>query len=64
MTYPKPVMSVSEMAKLGFSKDFLYQAINSRWGSTFSRKTSSAKNAKIYIDTEKFNKLYERGVFE
>ncbi len=64
MTYPKPIMSVTEMSKLGFSKDFLYQAIHSRYGTSFARRTGNSKNAKYYIDTEKFNKLYECGVFE
>ena len=38
MQYPKQIMSISELNKLGFSKDFLYRAVHSKVAPRFAIK--------------------------
>lgn len=54
MQYPKPTMSITELKKLGFSKDFLYRMAH-RKGQTYCTRMAG-KNTKLIFDTEKFEK--------
>lgn len=54
MNYPKQVMRISEMMKLGFPKEMLLNAYQSP-GQTFAFKLSRAVNSPILFDTEKFD---------
>ena len=55
MQYPKPVMKISELKKMGFPEDFLLSAFR-RKGQKFAWKTSSANNSHILFDTEEFER--------
>lgn len=46
MTYPKPLMSVTEMQKLGFSRDFLYRIARRKLAYKYIRRTSAKKDIK------------------
>lgn len=55
MTYPKPVMRLSELEKMGFPKEFLMYAF--RKGNGFACKMNPTKaNSPIIFDTEEFDK--------
>jgi len=58
MQYPKPIMSITELTKLGFSRDYLDRAVHSKHADYFARRTS--KRGKFLIDTEKFEKAREK----
>lgn len=60
MTYPKPYMSVSELAKMGLSKTSLYQAASHHLAYHYIIRT--AGGGKILFDTEQFEK-YKKYVF-
>lgn len=51
MTYPKPLMTITEMLPLGFTRDELNKAVHSE-GQNFAHKQS--ERGKWKIDTEKF----------
>ena len=56
MTYPKPVMRISELIYMGFSYQYLRRAYGSP-GQTFATKVSPLKsNSVILCDTEEFEK--------
>ena len=56
MTYPKPVMRISELIYMGFSYQYLRRAYGSP-GQTFATKVSPLKkNSAILFDTEEFEK--------
>lgn len=61
MEYPKQVMSISEMHKIGHPVDFLRRAVHSRYGKQFAWQTS--RGGKWMIDTQEFEKLKKKGVF-
>lgn len=61
MTYPKPLMSVTEMQKLGFSRDFLYRIARHKLAHKYIRRTSAKKTSKILFDTEVLDKLMRSG---
>lgn len=61
MTYPKPLMSVSEMHKLGYSREFLYRIARHKYAYKFIRRTSAKKTSKILFDTEVLDKLMRSG---
>ena len=52
MTYPKPVMSITDMTKLGFSKTDLYKMAKHPLADKYIIRTGAG--GKIYYDTEKF----------
>lgn len=54
MQYPKPIMSVSELVKLGFTRDELNRAVH-RKNQNFATKTLGG--GKWRIDTEKFEQF-------
>lgn len=55
MDYPKPVMKISELKKLGFSREYLLKAYR-RKGQSYAWKMSPAPNSPIVFDTEAFEK--------
>lgn len=56
MKYPKPVMRITELEKLGFPRESLMAAYRRR-GQTYAWKANPAKrNSPIIFDTEAFEK--------
>ena len=51
MEYPKAIMSISELTKLGFSDSYLREAVREK-DQRFATRTSP--KGKYMIDTEKF----------
>lgn len=58
MEYPKPVMKMGELVKMGFPRSFLDEAYRER-GQDFAQK-GAKKNSPIFFDTELFEKWRER----
>lgn len=54
MEYPKPVMKMGELVKIGFPRSFLDEAYRER-GQDFAQK-GAKKNSPIFFDTELFEK--------
>lgn len=54
MEYPKPVMKMGELVKMGFPRSFLDEAYRER-GQDFAQK-GAKKNSTIFFDTELFEK--------
>ena len=54
MEYPKPVMKMGELVKMGFPRSFLDEAYRER-GQDFAQK-GAKKNSPIFFDTELFVK--------
>ncbi len=59
MEYPKPIMSTSELMKLGFSKLYLNEMAH-RKNQNYCTRTSSKPNAKLLFDTARLEKERER----
>lgn len=58
MEYPKPVMRMSELKKMGFPEEYLLRAYRTR-GQVFAFKSCPEKsNSPIYFDTVEFNKWH------
>ena len=56
MQYPKPVMRISELVKLGFPEQMLINAYREK-GQRFAQKiTPTKKKSPIVFDTEEFEK--------
>lgn len=56
MEYPKKIMKISELTKLGYTKDFLMSAYRVP-GQRFAMKENMLKsNSVIIFDTEEFEK--------
>lgn len=58
MEYPKPVMKMGELVKMGFPRSFLDEAYREK-GQTFAQK-GAKKNSPIFFDTELFEKWRTR----
>ena len=58
MEYPKAVMKMGELVKMGFPRSFLDEAYRER-GQDFAQK-GAKKNSPIFFDTELFEKWRER----
>lgn len=59
MVFPKPIMSISELAQMGFSKTQLRELAKSR-GQKCCFTRSNKPGSKIFIDTQKLEKeLYK-----
>lgn len=58
MKYPKPIMSISEMAEMGFSKTALYEYAHHQLADRFIITTP--KGGKIFFDTAEFERLRGR----
>ena len=54
MKYDKPIMRMSELVKMGFSRSFLDEAYRER-GQDFAQKGPKS-NSPIFFDTERFEK--------
>lgn len=54
MEYPKPVMKMGELVKMGFPRSFLDEAYREK-GQTFAQK-GAKKNSPIFFEVEKFEK--------
>ena len=55
MNYPKPIMSISELVKMGFPKELLYKAAHAKGSERYVTKTPG--RGKFLFDTEKFEKV-------
>lgn len=61
VNYPKPVMTISELKKMGFPKEYLYRAVHSQYSKKFAVKQGK-NNSKYQIDTAEFEKIRQRGL--
>lgn len=59
MEYPKPLMSITELNKLGYPRDFLERIVHHKNSSLFTRRTSP--QGKYLIDTYEFEKAMRTG---
>lgn len=64
MNYPKPVMGITELQQMGFSAWYLRKVVHHRYAHKCVTKTGTARNSKVMIDTEEFEKLRQKGVFD
>lgn len=55
MQYPKPIMSITELTEMGFSRDYLYNMVR-RNGQKFCTRKSNKRRSHFMIDTELFEK--------
>lgn len=55
--YPKPIMGITELRGLGFSRNYLHQVVHAR-NQKFATMTMG--EGKWYIDTEEFEKWRQR----
>jgi len=53
MQYPKPIMTITELVPLGFTKHYLKRVCHVK-GQDFAKKTPGG--GKYYFDVEKFEK--------
>ena len=58
MNYPKPIMSISELVELGYSREMLYRAAHALGSKRYILRTPG--NGKILFDTEKFDRVKDR----
>lgn len=56
MEYPKPVMKMSELKKMGFSERFLLEAFRMQGSRAIAWKDGYAENSPICFDTEQLEK--------
>lgn len=56
MTYPKQVMKITELERMGFTRDWLMYVYRRR-NQTIAWKLSPAKNSVILFDTEALEKF-------
>ena len=59
MKYPKEIMSLSEMKKLGFPERILYQAANAKGSGSF-KSGSGGKTSKWYFRTADFDEWLDK----
>lgn len=59
MTFPKAIMSISELTELGFKKKELMAYARMR-DQDFAMRIGSAKNSPIKFDTERFGEYLDR----
>lgn len=55
MVYPKPLMSITELVKLGFPRDMLYKAAHAQGCERYIIRTPGG--GKILFDVEKWEKM-------
>lgn len=55
MNYPKPIMSITELTKLGFPRDLLYKASHAQGSEKYIIRTPGG--GKILFDTERWEKV-------
>lgn len=60
MEYPKPLMSITELRKMGYGKDYLMRVVHSKHSSRVAVRTTG----KWLIKTDEFEKLQNRGCFQ
>lgn len=56
MEYPKPVMKMSELKKMGFSEKFLLKAFRMQGNRAIAWKDGDHENSPINFDTDAFEK--------
>ena len=61
MKYPKPMMSITELKKMGYPEDYLRRVVHGKYGSRVA--VQNKKNGKYLIKTDEFEKLQNRGCF-
>ena len=60
MEYPKPVMKLSELKKMGFPEDYLLRIFRTK-GQTIARKINpAASNSPIIFDTAGLEKWWKQ----
>ena len=59
MEYPKPIMSLPELKKLGFPAGILYRAANARGSGSF-KGGNGGKTAMWYFKTSEFDAWLSR----
>ena len=57
MNYPKPVMSVTELKKMGFAEQWLMYVFRMQGNKAIAWKSSPQANSKILFDTEALEKF-------
>ena len=55
MNYPKPLMSISELNKMGFPRDYLYKSAHCEGCERYVTRTPG--KGKILFDVEKWEKI-------
>jgi hypothetical protein len=58
MKYPNQIMRLSELLKMGYSKQFLLEIYATK-GQKIAWKNNPGKNSPIYFDTEELEKIRE-----
>lgn len=61
MEYPKPIMTIPELYKMGFPRDYLERAAHCKHADKFASRTS--RRGKWLFDTQEFEKLRKKGCF-
>lgn len=59
MEYPKPIMSTTELMKLGFSRTYLSEMAH-RKNQNYCTRTSPKPKAKMMFDTARFEREREK----
>lgn len=63
MTYPKPFMTIEEMAKFtGFSKKYLMKVYHRKDNNFAGKLNPALRNSPIVFDTEKFDQWREKQI--
>lgn len=63
MTYPKPFMSLEEMAEFtGFSREYLMKIYRRKDNNFAGKLDPTVRNSKIFFDTEKFDQWREKQI--
>ena len=61
MEYPKPVMSIPELAEMGFPRDLLYQAAHAKGSGSFKNGTGGKTSTWFFRTTDFDAWLYRLG---
>lgn len=62
MKYSKPIMSRSELIKMGFPREYLDRAYRSKANNFASKMNPTARNSPILFDTELFEVWRQREI--
>lgn len=62
MEYPKPIMKLSELKKMGFSEEYLMYAYRSRNNNFASKNNPTKINSSIFFDTAGFEAWRQKDI--